>query len=176
MEMLPRRTALTLLAIVLVATAPALAKAPAVGDKAPNFTVRTLSGQVIKSSELAGKVVVVNFWATWCAPCREELPLLNAWAALNGKHGLVIIGVTQETSPPYRALRKVADALSMPIANFMRGDFGQIDALPTNFVIDRAGVVRYAKAGAFTIDQLNALLIPLLNEPAPAAAVPAAAP
>ena len=165
-----------LLALFLAVASPALAAGPVVGQPAPPFTLKLLDGSKISSADLAGKVVIINFWATWCAPCRAEMPLLATWKAVNGKSGLEIIAVTQEYSPPLARLKKFSEATGLPISNSFRGKYGRIDAVPTNFVIDRAGVLRYAKPGAFTIDQLNQLLIPLLSTPAPPAAVVTAAP
>lgn len=161
---------------LLLCASPALAAGPKIGAPAPRFTFKALDGRSFTSEDLAGKVVVLNFWATWCAPCRAEMPLLDTWVKVNGKHGLVVLAVTQDFDPPRDALKKVAEALSVPISASFRGNYGRIDAVPSNFIIDRAGVLRYAKPGAFTLDQLNALLIPLLQEPAPQPAVTPTAP
>ncbi len=156
------------LATLLLAAAPVNARPPVVGAPAPPFSLTTLDGRTVTSAELAGKVVILNFWATWCAPCRAELPLLATWAERNGKAGLVILAVTQEQAPPMSALKKLAAVVDLTFSRRFRGKYGDINALPTNFVIDRAGVIRYAQPGAFTLDQLNNLLIPLLNESPPA--------
>ena len=160
----------------LVAAAPAAAAAPKVGEPAPDFRVTLLDGSKITLAELKGQVVVLNFWATWCVPCKAELPLLNGFFRLKQAHGLRVFAVTVETSAPLYQLRPLAAALTIPLVRSLRGPYAAIDgAVPTNFVIDRAGVVRYAKAAAFNLDDLNNILIPLLREPDPtavAAAVP----
>lgn len=151
---------------------------PKVGKPAPDFSARTFDGKVVQLKDLKGQVVVVNFWATWCGPCKQELPLLDLYYRLQKKAGLMVIAVTTEDSIPVEYLKPLAKGLTMPMAWKFRGNYGPIDdAVPSNFVIDRSGVVRYAEAAAFNLDRLNEVLVPLLREPAPDDAVePAAAP
>jgi cytochrome c biogenesis protein CcmG, thiol:disulfide interchange protein DsbE len=145
---------------------------PTVGKPAPKFTATLFSGGKVSLDDYRGQVLVVNVWATWCGPCRQELPLLNAFYKATEKHGLRMIAVTSEGSVPDRQLKPLAAALSFPLAHEVRGPYGDLGAIPTNYVIDRAGVVRYAAAGAFDLDQLNSVLIPLLQEPPPPDAPP----
>ena len=84
--------------------------------------------------------------------------------------------MTTEDSVPNDKLKPLQARLAMPLLRRFSGPYGDLGAIPTNYVIDRAGVVRYAKAKAFTLDELNALLIPLLREPIPAAAARAKVP
>ena len=155
-----------LCAAAISASAPA--RTPKVGQPAPPATITTYDGEKISLADLRGQVVVLNFWATWCVPCRAELPLLDAAAAQKRDKGLRIFAVATEDSVPPASLQKFAAALSFPLVRRMRGDYGPIGgAVPTNYVIDRAGIVRYAKAGAFSIESMNATLMPLVREPPP---------
>ena len=143
------------------------AKDPKVGIAAPKFELTLIDGSKVTSDELRGQVVVLNFWATWCVPCRQELPLLDGYYRAQKSHGLRVFAVATENSlAPYQ-LKPLFAALSLQSARRIKGPYADLHAVPTNFVIDRAGVVRYAKAGAFDLDEMNALIVPLLREPAP---------
>jgi thiol-disulfide isomerase/thioredoxin len=144
---------------------------PKVGEPAPPFSGTTLDGDEISLEAMRGNVIIVNFWATWCAPCRVELPLLHAYAKLREANGLRVVAVTLDRATvSVRGLRRLQDGLALPLLRRFEGDYSTIGrAVPTNYVIDRAGIIRYAKADAFTLDELNELLVPLLNEPPPSA-------
>ena len=146
---------------------PVSAKEPKVGQIAPDFILTLVDGTKIPSSALRGQVVVLNFWATWCVPCRTELPTLDAFYVARKDAGLRVFAVTTEDSLPLYELRKLFAAMHIQPARGLKGPFHEGDAVPTNFVIDRAGRVRYAAAGAFDLAELNRVIIPLLNEPAP---------
>ncbi len=156
-----------LAAAFVCATAPAAARSPVVGQPAPPFEVTTFDGQKINLADLRGDVVVLNFWATWCGPCRRELPLLEGYESMRKDVGLRVLAVSWDESASIFALKRFAGALKMTFARGIRGPYRPTTGIPTNYVIDRAGVLRYAKAGAFDLDGLNELLVPLLNEPVP---------
>jgi cytochrome c biogenesis protein CcmG/thiol:disulfide interchange protein DsbE len=149
-------------------TCPATARQPAVGEMAPAAQLTLVDGRKISLSDLRGQVVVLNFWATWCVPCRTELPTLDRYYELQEKHGLRVFAITTEDSLPLYQLRKLFAVMHIPAAKRVKGPYSDVKAVPTNYVIDRSGRIRYMKAGAFDLDQLNEILVPLLKESAPA--------
>lgn len=170
-----RMTTAALIAAVALAAPAALAAhaLPAIGKPAPDFSVTTFDGKVISSKDLRGQVVILNFWATWCGPCRNELPLLDAYLRAQQRFGFTVVAVTTEDSVEPALLAPLQKRLAMRLARRFRGRYADPEALPTNIVIDRAGLVRYAEVGAFSLDALNAVIVPLLKEPAPDTAAPA---
>jgi len=141
------------------------------GDPAPRFTVNLFDKQKITSDQLRGQVVIINRWATWCGPCKKELPELDAYYRQHAKDGLRIFAVTTEDSISDFQLKPLSNALAFPLAHRLTGSaFDVMDGVPTNYIIDRNGVIRYAQANAFDAETLDAIVGPLLAEPAPAAA------
>jgi peroxiredoxin len=137
-----------------------LPPAPAVGHPAPDITATTLDGETFTLSELRGKPVVLNFWATWCPPCRAELPELQA-AAERYDGEVVIAGVNQ--SEPADAVRAFASQLGLNFVVPLDADgavsrlYG-VRSLPTTFFIDRQGVIRQMQIGPVTEATLAQLL------------------
>lgn len=132
----------------LVAQIP-VSENPAVGLVAPDFELVTLDGDTIRLNELRGTPVVLNFWATWCAPCRRELPALQA-AAERYAGRVLILGIDQG-EPPETVLPYVEEmALTFPIPMdremevAMRYD---VRGLPTTFFVDAEGVIRHVWLG-----------------------------
>lgn len=163
-----------LLAAALIAAMPgaiAAADKPStskIGAPAADFELTLVDGSKVRLADLKGQVVVLNFWATWCVPCRKELPLLDAYYNAQKEHGLRVFAMTTEDSVPLGAMKQLFAVMHIAPVRSYHGKYAPIgDAVPTNFVIDRAGNIRYAKAGAFDIDELNTVLVPLLREPAP---------
>src|SRR5580704_1548616 len=89
---------------------------PKVGKPAPPFTIYTFDKRKVTLADLAGKVVVLNFWATWCAPCRVELPMLDAYVRRHPGDDLQLFAVTVEGSVPDSKLQPLAKVLSFPLA------------------------------------------------------------
>ncbi len=171
-----KRLAMLAGAAALMIAGQAMAK-PEVGKPAPDFRTTTFDGKVVTLKDLKGKVILINFWATWCGPCKTELPLLDAYYKVRKDAGYSALAVTTEDSIPREDLGRLARAMNMPMAYRFKGkdylDYG--NAVPVNFVIDRQGIVRYAEAGAFNLRELEKVVLPLLREPVPDAA-PASTP
>jgi len=114
------------------------------GKPAPPLVLHTLDGQAISTDSLRGKVVILTFWATWCAPCREELPLLSAYAAQHAGQGLEVLGFNLDDPADLPAVRKIAASLSFPVGllgSAWAGEYGRIWRLPVSFTIDRSGLL-----------------------------------
>jgi cytochrome c biogenesis protein CcmG/thiol:disulfide interchange protein DsbE len=125
----------------LLAT-PAPASALKLGELAPLLVLHTLDGSSIATRDLGGQVVIVTFWATWCDPCQEELPLLSEYAALHAKQGLRVLGFSLDGPEDLPKVREVAATLSFPVGLLgspWAGDYGRIWRIPVSFVIDRSG-------------------------------------
>lgn len=139
--------------------------APKTGVAAADFSLTTFAKRKVRLSELRGKVVVVNYWATWCAPCKAEMPMMHDYFAANRDRGLEMFGVTTEDSVPQFKLKKLSDALSYPLAAKISGGYGAIgNAVPSTYIIDRRGILRVAKAGAFSEAEFRKAVDPLLAE------------
>lgn len=148
---------------------PALANDLIVGKTAPPITLNTLDGKQIDLRDLRGKVVILTFWATWCDPCREELPLLSRYAQEHAKQGLVVLGFSLDEPDQLDQVRAIANNLSFPVG--LLGDphvpgYGRIWHLPVSFTIDRNGRLVddgwQDKQPAWTADRLEQVVTPLL--------------
>ncbi|MBC7954312.1 MAG: TlpA family protein disulfide reductase [Cytophagales bacterium] len=136
---------------VLLTTCASLAVAAAtVGTAAPDFTLRTLSGPNMRLQEHRGQVVLVNFWATWCGPCRKEMPHLNRIADKYRSSGLVMLGVNVDDD--VRNAADVATKLGVKFPVLLDTDkkvsrLYDLNSMPSTLVIDRSGRVRFLHRG-----------------------------
>jgi len=142
----------------LVAAAPA--RAADEGSVAPPFEAQLFDGKPFSLAKESGKVVVINFWATWCAPCRAEMPALDAYYRKHRSEGVEIVAVSVDSPKDEAKARDVMKDFAMPAAFAREASFkgyGRIWRLPLTFVIDRAGVLR--KDGWYGDPGLDAALL-----------------
>ncbi|MGP8253455.1 MAG: TlpA family protein disulfide reductase [Terracidiphilus sp.] len=132
-----------------------------VGRQAPAFTRRDLAGKSIRLDSLRGKVVLLNFWATWCAPCQTEMPVFAAWQREYGPQGFQVIGISMDDDQD--TARKLVEKLriSYPVA---MGDaklgeqYGEVLGLPKTFLIGRDGKVLAEFQGETDLKAMEAKL------------------
>jgi thiol-disulfide isomerase/thioredoxin len=125
-------------------TAPAAGE---IGSRLPDFSVADLQGHEISSADLRGKVVLIDFWATWCQPCKKEMPGYQKLLDRYDPQGFVVIGfkfdTMQDTEDPVRFARKIGVHYQLVVASEqLKQRFGGIEGLPTTLVYDRAGILR----------------------------------
>ena len=123
-----------------------------VGELAPDFQAQTLDGHTISLSDLRGKPVLINFWATWCSPCHAEMPYLQQIHEEWSDEGLILLAVNIGESPA--AVEEFAQVynLTLPVLLDINGAAAQqygVPPLPTTFFVDRYGVVQKKVVGAF---------------------------
>jgi peroxiredoxin len=141
--------------------------APAKGQTAPDFSLRAASGENVALAGLRGKVVLVNFWATWCGPCKQELPAIDAVARRYAARGFVVLGVDaggDQDSDVESFARK--QALSFPLLEDSTGVTAaryRLLGVPTSFLVDANGVVRTVHPGPYKQSELDHAVRALLG-------------
>lgn len=133
---------------------------------APAWTLKNVDGREVRSVDFKGKVVLVDFWATWCPPCRKEMPAYEALHKKYADRGLVILGLSLDELEPAEVKRfgetmKVSYPLIMADGTVAE-KFGGIEALPTTFLIDREGNIRHVKVGLTDMAAYEKLILSLL--------------
>ncbi|HBB88449.1 MAG TPA: TlpA family protein disulfide reductase [Blastocatellia bacterium] len=156
-----RSTFVTLLLLIAPLSAPAQSSRPA-----PALQLKNIQGRTFRLADYKGKVVLINFWATWCPPCRTEIPELIKWQREHRRDGLQIIGVT---FPPQRLaeVRRFARKMKMnyELALGTKATkllFTDSETLPMTVVIDRAGNVRDVIEGVIFPEEFDQKIKPLL--------------
>ena len=138
-----------------------LKESPQEGFLAPNFSLPDLGGTQISLSDFRGKVVLLNFWATWCAPCRMEVPSLDRLYQLRKDREFEILAVSVDRASLSKVASFVANyQMSFPVLRDQRGEVGQrywAKAIPTSFLLDKKGVIRWKVPGARNWDDAYVL-------------------
>jgi peroxiredoxin len=139
---------------------------PIIGQPAPALAATELDGQTFDLGKLRGKVVLVNYWATWCLPCRKEMPRLDAFYRRYRDRGLEFIGISIDRQQDREKVRKTMRVLAYPAAmanDISENGFGKTEAVPTTFVVDSSGIVRDKFIDVYD-KLLRDVVIPLLPD------------
>ncbi len=126
---------------------------------APSFAARTFDGKTFRLQEQRGKAIVLDFWATWCGPCRASMPHLNGLQERYSKDGLVVVGLSVDDMPP-SAVKKFADRMGVRFRLAMADEklldqYGPIRMLPTTFFINRRGEIVRRTVGYLDAETLD---------------------
>lgn len=164
--------AAALLLTALAASGSAAADGARIGQAAPALVVPQLDGKTFELARERGKVVIVNFWATWCSPCRAEMPLLDSFYQRYRARGLVLIGVSVDDAQDRAEVMRVMHQYGYPAAlaaSATVNGFGPPLAVPMTWIVDRTGTVRaqLLAGNAVTEQALTQVVAPLLSPPAP---------
>jgi len=162
-------TACVLTSIAAISPSRGAAGAPLhVGAPAPALVVPLLNGRTFDLASERGKVVIVNFWATWCSPCRAEMPRLDAFYKRYHGRGVELLGLSVDDASDRAAVADIMGHFSYPAAlaaSARANDFGEPPAVPMTWIIDTHGVVRarLVAGSAVTEQTLEQAVTPLLG-------------
>ncbi len=140
------------------------------GQPAPDLVLHGIDGHDYRLSALRGKVVIVTFWATWCAPCQEELPVLSSFAKAHAGDGLRVLAFALDGPDTLPQVRNTARTLVFPVGllgSSWAGEYGRIWRIPVSFVLDRQGRLVYnslsSNGSAWDRATLQQRILPLLQ-------------
>ena len=133
-----------------VIAATSLASSGLTGQQAPDFALKSSTGDNLRLSEFRGDVVLINFWATWCGPCRQEMPLLDELYQRYERVGFSLLGVNIDDDSR-KAMSMISDlGVNFPVLFDNSKEVSklyQVDAMPVTIIVDRDGTVRYVHQG-----------------------------
>jgi len=138
-----------------------------IGSQLPAFSAKDLQGHQVSSSDLRGKVVLIDFWATWCQPCKKEMPGYQKLLDRYGTRGFAVVGfkldVMRDTEDPVLFAKKIGVRYPLAVAtDDLKQRFGGIEGIPTTMLYDRQGILRKKVVGFEYTDVIESELKPLL--------------
>jgi thiol-disulfide isomerase/thioredoxin len=138
-----------------------------IGSRLPDFSVKDLQGREVSSADFRGKVALIDFWATWCQPCKKEMPGYQKLADSYGSRGLVVVGfkfdTMMDTEDPVLFAKKIGVRYPLAVAaDDLKQKFGGIEGLPTTMLYDRQGILRKKVVGFEYTNVIESELKPLL--------------
>lgn len=141
------------------------------GQDAPDFELEQMNGETFRLSDHRGEVIVVNFWATWCPPCKKEIPGFVELQNEFGSEGVLFVGVSLDEGG-FDAVRPFAEKMDInyPLVvddGTVASKYGGVRALPTSFVVGPEGKIQYARPGFLPENVLREKLKPLLKKAEP---------
>lgn len=134
------------------------------GNIAPDLELRSIDGEALKLSSLRGKKVILNFWATWCPPCRQEMPEIKQFYAKNKSKGIEILAINLTQAEKSRADVPEfikAHGITFPVLMDENGEAGRlynVSSIPATFIIDSRGVIGDKIVGPMTYDEMEKML------------------
>ena len=139
-----------LIVVVLLALGSVASHAVGIREEAPDFTLKSLDGSNLRLEEYRGQVVLINFWASWCGPCRQEMPLLDRLHHRYEDTGFAVLGVNVEgeVAPAQKIVDKTNVTFPVLIDEKQKvSEMYSLEAMPSTVVVDRDGVIRYIHLG-----------------------------
>lgn len=138
-----------------------------IGSRMPEFSVKDLQGRPVSSADLRGKVVLIDFWATWCQPCKQEMPGYQKLLDRYGSQGFAVIGfkfdTMKDTEDPAWFAKRLGVHYPLVVAtDEVKDKFGGIPGLPTTLLYDRQGILRYRVIGFEYTNVIESELKPIL--------------
>lgn len=156
-----------MLGLCLVFSAAATAAPQNPGSAAPQFTLKDINGKEVSLSSFKGKVIILDFWATWCGPCRSEIPDFIALQKEYGSKGLQMIGISVDKDKDILVKFYKDNGMNYPVVltdGAVEAKYGGIRAIPMTFIIDRTGKIAKKYVGAISKKQFESDIKPLLGK------------
>jgi len=139
-------------------------------DPAPDFSLKNINGEIITLSEFRGKVVLIDFWTTWCKPCRMGIPDLIAMQNEYGKDDFIVIGVSLDRQPAsvprFTKQMGINYQIVYGFGNSIVQDYGNITSIPATFIVNRDGCITKKLVGLHPKAELQRIIQPLIDESA----------